>query len=113
MFTDWYQDYPHPIDWFDTLLNGNRISKIHNNNVGNVKVPSVDKEIEALKQITNLTPQVNDRWAKVDYDLMAKYATTIPYMNRSSTDFFGPKIDMSCYVFNVVAYWDFAQSCMK
>jgi peptide/nickel transport system substrate-binding protein len=23
MFTDWYQDYPHPLDWFDTLLNGN------------------------------------------------------------------------------------------
>lgn len=113
MFTDWYQDYPHPIDWFDTLLNGNRIAKIHNNNVGNVNVKSVNAEIEALKKITNLTPQVNARWAKVDYDLMAKYATTIPYMNRSSTDFFGPKMDMSCYVFNVVAYWDFAQSCMK
>ena len=44
---------------------------------------------------------------------MATYATTIPYMNKSSTDFFGPKIDMSCYVFGVVSYWDFGLSCMK
>jgi peptide/nickel transport system substrate-binding protein len=113
MFTDWYQDYPHPIDWFDVLLNGNRIAKIHNNNVGNVNVPSVNKEIDALKKITTLTPEVNDRWAKVDSDLMVKYATTVPYMNRSSTDFFSSKIDMSCYTFSVVLYWDWGLSCMK
>jgi len=113
MFTDWYQDYPHPLDWFDVLLNGDRITKTHNNNVGNVKVASVDKEIEALKKVTAITPAINDRWAKVDRDLMATYATTIPYMNKSSTDFFGPKIDMNCYVFGVVSYWDFGLSCMK
>ena len=113
MFTDWYQDYPHPLDWFDTLLNGNRISKIHNNNVGNVNVPSVNKEIEALKKVTQLSPAANARWAKVDRDLMVTNATTVPYMNRSSTDFFGAKMDMGCYVFSVVLYWDWGQSCQK
>ena len=113
MFTDWYQDYPHPLDWFDVLLNGQRITKTHNNNVGNVKVASVDKEIEALKKETQNTPAVNDRWAKVDRDLMVTYATTVPYMNKSSTDFFGPKVDMSCYTFGVVTYWDYGLSCMK
>jgi peptide/nickel transport system substrate-binding protein len=113
MFTDWYQDYPHPLDWFDVLLNGQRITKTHNNNVGNVKVASVDKEIDALKKITAITPAINARWEKVDRDLMVTYATSIPYMNKSSTDFFGPKIDMSCYVFGVVSYWDFGLSCMK
>jgi peptide/nickel transport system substrate-binding protein len=111
MFTDWYQDYPHPIDWFDTLLNGDRITKIHNNNVGNVNVPSVNKEINDLKKITTLTPAVNDRWAKVDKDLMWTYHTTVPYMNRSSTDFFSSKMDMNCYVFSVVLYWDWGLSC--
>lgn len=111
MFTDWYQDYPHPIDWFDTLLNGDRITKIHNNNVGNVNVPSVNKEINDLKKITTLTPAVNDRWAKVDKDLMDTYHTTVPYMNRSSTDFFSSKMDMGCYVFSVVLYWDWGLSC--
>jgi peptide/nickel transport system substrate-binding protein len=113
MFTNWFQDYPHPLDWFDTLLNGNRITKLHNNNVGNVKVPSVDKEIEALKKETQNTPAVNARWAKVDRDLMATYATTVPYMNRSQTDFFSNRMDMSCYTFSVVLYWDWGISCMK
>ena len=112
-YTDWYQDYPHPIDWFDTLLNGNRITQTHNNNVGNVNVKSVDAEIEALKKITTLTPAVNARWAKVDRDLMVTYATTVPYLNRSSTDFFSTKMDMSCYTFSVVGYWDYGLSCKK
>lgn len=113
MFTDWYQDYPHPLDWFDVLLNGERITQTHNNNVGNVNVPAVNKEIDALKKEAQLSPQVNDRWAKVDSDLMAKYATTVPYMNKSSTDFFGSQMDMSCYVFGVVTFWDFGLSCKK
>jgi peptide/nickel transport system substrate-binding protein len=113
MFTDWYQDYPHPLDWFDVLLNGERITETHNNNPGNVNVPSVNKEIDALKKISEITPEVNARWAKVDKDLMATYATTIPYMNRSQTDFFGTKMDMSCYVFGVVTFWDFGLSCQK
>jgi peptide/nickel transport system substrate-binding protein len=113
MYTDWFQDYPHPIDWFDVLLNGNRITQVHNNNVGNVNVPSVNKEIDALKKITTLTPEVNNRWAKVDSDLMVKYATTVPYLNRSQTDFFSSRVDMSCYLFNVVLYWDWGVSCMK
>jgi peptide/nickel transport system substrate-binding protein len=113
MFTDWYQDYPHPLDWFDVLLNGNRITETHNNNPGNVDVPAVNKEIEALKKISSITPEVNARWAKVDKDLMATYATTIPYMNKSSTDFFGKDMDMSCYTFGVVTFWDFGLSCKK
>jgi peptide/nickel transport system substrate-binding protein len=113
IFTDWYQDYPHPLDWFDVLLNGQRITQTHNNNVGNVNVPSVNKEIDALKKVSQITPQVNDRWAKVDSDLMVKYATTVPYMNKSSTDFFGKQMDMGCYVFGVVTFWDFGLSCKK
>ena len=70
-------------------------------------------EIEALKRITVLTPAVNARWAKVDRDLMVTYATTVPYMNRSATDFFSTKVDMSCYSFHVLGQWDFGVSCMK
>jgi hypothetical protein len=95
------------------LLNGNRITDTHNNNPGNVNVKSVDNEIEALKKITELTPAVNARWAKVDRDLMVTYATTVPYLNRSSTDFFSTKMDMSCYMFSVVLYWDWGVSCQK
>jgi peptide/nickel transport system substrate-binding protein len=113
MFTDWYQDYPHPLDWFDVLLNGSRITQTHNNNPGNVDVPAVNREIDALKKFPEINSEVNDRWAKVDRDLMVTYATTVPYANLSGTDFFGSDMDMSCYTFNVVLYWDWGLSCKK
>ena len=113
MFTNWYQDYPHPLDWFDVLLNGNRITQTHNNNPGNVDVKSVNAEIESLKKEEEITPEVNDRWAKVDRDLMVTYSTTVPYMNRSQTDFFSTKMDMSCYSFHLLNQWDWGISCMK
>jgi peptide/nickel transport system substrate-binding protein len=113
MFTDWYQDYPHPLDWFDVLLNGNRITQTHNNNPGNVDVPSVNAEIESLKKEEEITPEVNDRWAKVDRDLMVTYSTTVPYLNRSQTDFFSTRMDMSCYTFHLLNQWDWGISCMK
>jgi peptide/nickel transport system substrate-binding protein len=111
MFTDWYQDYPHPLDWFDVLLNGNRITKTHNNNPGNVDVPSANKEIDALKKESQVNAEVNNRWAQVDRDLMVKYATTVPYLNLSGTNFFSKDMDMSCYSFHVVVYWDWGISC--
>lgn len=112
-FTDWYQDYPHPIDWFDTLFNGNRITQTHNNNYGNVNVPSINAQIEKLKKVTKSDAATNAAWAKVDKDLVVTYATTVPYMNRSATDFFSTKMDMSCYVFHVLGQWDFGLSCQK
>jgi peptide/nickel transport system substrate-binding protein len=112
-FADWFQDYPHPLDWFDVLLNGNRITQTHNNNPGNVDVKSVNAEIEALKKEETITPEVNDRWAKVDRDLMVTYSTTVAYMNRSQTDFFSTKMDLSCYSFHVLGQWDWGISCMK
>jgi hypothetical protein len=78
-----------------------------------VDVASVNKEINALKKITELTPEVDARWAKVDKDLMVTYATSVPYMNRSQTDFFSTRMDLSCYSFHVLGQWDWGISCQK
>ena len=112
-YADWYQDYPNPIDWFDVLWNGDRITQTHNNNYGNVDFPDINKEIERLKATPTTTPAQNSAWAKIDNDLVVKYASTVPYVNRSGTDFFSPKMDMSCYQFHVLYQWDFATSCQK
>jgi peptide/nickel transport system substrate-binding protein len=112
-YADWYQDYPNPIDWFDVLFNGDRITQTHNNNYGNVDFPDVNKTINRLKATPTTTPAQNGAWAKVDSDLVVKYASTVPYVNRSGTDFFSPKMDMSCYQFHVLYQWDFATSCQK
>jgi peptide/nickel transport system substrate-binding protein len=112
-YADWYQDYPNPIDWFDTLFNGERITQTHNNNYGNTNFPSVNKLIDRLKNEPRTTPEDNAGWAKVDSDLVVKYAGVVPYVNRSGTDFFSKKMNLGCYEFHVLYQWDFATSCQK
>jgi peptide/nickel transport system substrate-binding protein len=113
MYTDWYQDYPHPLDWFDVLFNGNRITQTHNNNVGNADFKDVNATIERLKKINKLTPQVNSEWAGVDKDLVVKYASSAPYLNSVQTDFFSTKVDMSCYFNHVLFFFDWTKICLK
>ena len=109
-FTDWFQDYPNPIDWFDVLFNGERITPTHNNNYSNVDIPDINKRIDSLKQKTGTN---SSGWASVDHDLVVKYAAAAPYANRQGTDFFGSKVDTGCYVFHVLYQFDFSQICMK
>jgi peptide/nickel transport system substrate-binding protein len=112
-FTDWFQDYPSPIDWFDVLFNGNRITQTHNNNSGNTDFKDVNKLIEGLKATPSTTPAQNGKWAKVDSDLVVKYAGAVPYVNRSGTDYFSKKMNQCCYQFHVLYQRDFSTSCQK
>jgi peptide/nickel transport system substrate-binding protein len=111
-FADWFQDYPHPLDWFDVLLNGNRITQTHNNNYANFDDSAVNTEIEALKKEPTLTSAVNDRWAKLDQTIMEQ-APWAPFMNRQFVDFFNSDIDLSCYVNHVLYQFDYATICHK
>ena len=111
-FADWFQDYPHPLDWFDVLLNGERITPTHNNNYSNFNDTAVNKKIDDLKKQPTLSDQVNSQWADVDKMVMQQ-AAWAPYINRQFTDFFGTKIDTSCYVNHVLYQFDFSRICMK
>src|SRR5919204_1746539 len=52
----WLEDYPHPLDWFDVLLNGNRIVQTDNNNYAYFSNKKINSEIESLKKAPVLTP---------------------------------------------------------
>jgi peptide/nickel transport system substrate-binding protein len=111
-FADWFQDYPHPLDWFDVLLNGTRITETHNNNYSNFNDPAINSKIAELKQKTTLNAAINSQWAALDAQIMKK-AGWAPYVNRQFTDFFGKNIDTSCYINHVLYYFDFSRICMK
>jgi peptide/nickel transport system substrate-binding protein len=111
-FADWFQDYPHPLDWFDVLLNGNRITQTHNNNYSNFDDPTVNAKIASLKKEPTLTSSVNDQWAEVDKLVDAK-AGWAAFMNRQFTDFFNSDMDLSCYVNHVLYQFDFGSICHK
>jgi peptide/nickel transport system substrate-binding protein len=111
-FADWYQDYPHPLDWFDVLLNGNRITQTHNNNYSNFDDAAVNQKIEDLKKEPTLSTAINNQWAQVDKETMEQ-APWAPYVNVQGIDTFNSDIDLSCYVFHVNYQFDFATICKK
>ena len=111
-FADWFQDYPHPLDWFDVLLNGNRITDTHNNNYANFDDKAVNAKIETLKKEPTLTDAVNTQWASVD-KMVDEQAPWAPFMNRQFTDFFSSSMDLSCYVNHVLYQFDYASICHK
>jgi peptide/nickel transport system substrate-binding protein len=111
-FADWFQDYPHPLDWFDVLLNGDRITDTHNNNYANFDNKAVNAKIEALKKEPTLTDSVNTQWAQVD-KMVDEQAPWAPFMNRQFTDFFNSDMDLSCYENHVLYQFDYATICHK
>ena len=110
---NWFQDYPHPLNWFDTLLNGNRITEEHNNNYSNADVAAINTKIEELKKDPELTDEINSQWAEVD-QMVLENASWAPFVNRQFTDFFKADMDLdSCYVNHVLYQFDYIQACKK
>jgi peptide/nickel transport system substrate-binding protein len=108
----WMQDYPHPLDWFDVLLNGKRITATHNNNFSNADVPEVNDQIDRLKLEPTLTDQVNAEWAHVDRAVMQN-ALVAPFVNQQATDFFSARVDLGCYINHVVYRFDWFRICLE
>ncbi|HEY1565002.1 MAG TPA: ABC transporter substrate-binding protein [Gaiellaceae bacterium] len=114
-FTDWFEDYPYPSDWFNILQNGENITQVHNNNYGNVDVKAINQQIDALDHLPPsqaLSSDTNAKWAAIDKTLMVKYASTVPYLNGILTSFFSSKMNVACDIFDDNND-DVAQFCLK
>jgi peptide/nickel transport system substrate-binding protein len=106
----WLEDYPHPLDWFDVLLNGNRITDQDNNNYAWFNNKKINAEIEGLKKEPNLTPAVNARWTKVEKEIMQQ-APWAPWSNRVFPEFFTKQ--MGCIHMQALYGFDLARVCRK
>src|SRR5918912_310542 len=106
----WLEDYPHPLDWFDVLLNGNRIVQQDNNNYAYFSNKKVNSEIEALKKAPVLTPAVNAKWAVVEKQIMQQ-APWAPWSNRVFPEFFSKS--MGCIHVQRLYGIDLARLCKK
>jgi peptide/nickel transport system substrate-binding protein len=108
-FANWVQDYPHPLDWF-RLLDGRTITPTHNSNYANFDVGWVNREIEQLTRPKKLTRRVDRRWGRLDRQVM-RLAPWAPFLNQEGTDFFSKRVDLHCYVNNVLYEFDYASIC--
>ncbi|MGH2890112.1 MAG: ABC transporter substrate-binding protein [Solirubrobacteraceae bacterium] len=89
-FVQFDQDYPEGQDFIDVQLNGERIAPTGNQNQANVDIPSLDRQIDAAREMP-LGAARNARWAKIDREFMA-YAPWVPFLNRTLPKFDSPRL---------------------
>jgi len=110
-FANWVQDFPHPLDWFG-LLDGRAITPTHNSNYANFDVDWVNREIARLTRPKKLTRGIDESWAALDRRVM-RLAPWAPFLNQEETDFFSTRVNLTCYVNNVLYGFDYASICAR
>jgi peptide/nickel transport system substrate-binding protein len=90
-FQDWNQDYPEAQDFIDTLLNGEHIVKVGNNNQSYSNVKALNTAIDRAKAMP-LGPARNALWAKLDYQFMKQDVGWVPFMTRQIPKFVSTRV---------------------
>jgi peptide/nickel transport system substrate-binding protein len=104
----WLEDYQHPLDWFDVLLNGENIVQQDNNNFAYFNNKKINKEIDALKKAPLLTPAINTKWTAIEKQVMQQ-APWAPWSNRVWPEFFSKS--MGCIHLQALYGVDLARVC--
>jgi peptide/nickel transport system substrate-binding protein len=97
-WSDWFQDYPHPNDFFQPLLAGESIQSTNNNNFAQFDDPAVNKQIEELGS-EQLGPDQETGYAELDKEIMEE-APWAPYGTRTLSTFVSDAIDLESVIFN-------------
>ncbi len=95
---DWYEDYPHPNDFFQPLLAGESILPTNNTNVSRTDEPKLNAKIDKLRQ-QQLGPEQEAEYAAMDKEYM-EGAPWVPYGNRTLSTFVSSAIDLESVIFN-------------
>ncbi len=95
---DWFEDYPHPNDYFQPLLAGESILSSGNTNFSMTDVPALNEKIKKLGE-EQLGPKQEAEYAELDKEFM-KEAPWAPYGTRTITTFVSSAIDLESVIFN-------------
>jgi peptide/nickel transport system substrate-binding protein len=97
-WSDWFQDYPHPNDFFQPLLAGESILKTNNGNFAQIDEPSLNEEITELREEL-LGPEQEKRYSELDRKYM-ELAPWAPYGQRTLSTFVSSAINLESVIFN-------------
>jgi peptide/nickel transport system substrate-binding protein len=95
---DWFQDYPHPNDFFQTLLSGESIAPTGNSNFSETDEPELTREIAKLDE-EQLGPEQEKRYAELDKKFM-EVAPWAPFGNRTLSTFVSSAINLESVISN-------------
>jgi peptide/nickel transport system substrate-binding protein len=113
-WANWFQDYPHPADFIDILLNPNNVVDTGNNNYSyNADDKEFAERIEAANQEPELTDEAKEKWAARDLEAQRKAYWAI-YGNRKQTTFFSERMDFeNCKGIHATYTHDWSKFCLK
>ncbi|HKF83724.1 MAG TPA: ABC transporter substrate-binding protein [Solirubrobacterales bacterium] len=97
-WSDWFQDYPHPNDFFQPLLAGESILPTNNGNFAKFDDPAVNEKIKELGA-EQLGPDQEAAYAELDKEVMEE-APWAPYGTRTLSTFVSDAIDLESVIFN-------------
>jgi peptide/nickel transport system substrate-binding protein len=95
---DWFEDYPHPNDFFQPLFSGESIQPTNNTNFSLTDIPALNAKISQLGEET-LGPKQEAEYATLDEEFM-KQAPWAPYGTRTVTTFVSSAIDLDKVIYN-------------
>jgi peptide/nickel transport system substrate-binding protein len=95
---DWFEDFPHPNDFFEPLLSGESIVPVGNSNFSQTDIPELNKKIARLGE-ENLGPKQEAEYAQLDKEYM-EHAPWAPYGTRTLSTFVSSAIDLDKVIWN-------------
>jgi peptide/nickel transport system substrate-binding protein len=97
-WSDWYQDYPHPNDFFQPLLTGESILQTNNGNFANFDEPAVNKEVAELGE-EQLGPPQEAKYEELDEKVMEQ-APWAPYGTRTLSTFVSSAVNLESVIYS-------------
>jgi peptide/nickel transport system substrate-binding protein len=111
-FVNWFQDFPHPADFFEPNLSEKALQSSPTFNLAFESTPVVDHEIARLNPIAD-PATVAVQWARLDRAVIQN-ANVAVYGNKLSTSFFSERMDLkNCSGVHVVYENDWSLFCLK
>jgi len=110
-WSDWFEDFPHPNDFFDILLNGENTASTNNEVFSQNNTPALNKQINKLSE-QQLTPQTQKQYAALDKAFMQE-AVWAPYGNRTLSTFVSSDINLDKIIWNPTFEDDFTSIQFK
>jgi peptide/nickel transport system substrate-binding protein len=111
-FSDWFQDFPHPDDFFRPLLNGPGDLPTNSNNFSSVHIPALDKKMDELLTHQLTDPGIEDQYAALDKAYMEQ-AVWAPYGNEEFTTFVSDRLDFDTVYHHLLFNEDYTSFAIK
>ena len=97
-WASWFQDYPHPNDFFQPMLSEESIFPTNTSNLARIAVPRLSEKIDELAE-KPLDSQVESEYAALDKEFM-ELAPWAPYGTSTYPTFVSSTIDLDKVIYN-------------